>query len=259
MPLKTVRQKRLYQQIAEQIYDLIASGEIERGTRLPGEIGLARDLGVSRPSVREALIVLETAGIIEVVNGAGSYVRPDAAIVRHLPWTHMDDGPGPLEQFRARLILEPELAAEAALRIGADDIHKLERLLDKIREDIAAKERVSDSHFEFHETVAFASGNSILANVVHDLLWRNRTQEVWRTVRTRVDTAQNLGKGVTFRAALIEKLRARDGQAARSLMNRHLKRIGEIYFGSHFHQVDPPADMASEKETIHDEQNSPTA
>lgn len=259
MPLKPVRQKRLYQQIAEQIYDLIASGEIERGTRLPGENGLARDLGVSRPSVREALIVLETAGIIEVVNGAGSYVRPDAAIVRHLPWTHIDDGPGPLEQFRARLILEPELAAEAALRVGAEEIRELERLLQKIRENIAADERVSDSHFEFHERIAFASGNSILANVVHDLLWRNRTQEVWRTVRTRVDSAENLGKGVKFRAALIKKLRARDGRAARSLMNRHLKRIGEIYFGSHFHQVDPPADIPSENQIIQDRQKSPPA
>lgn len=240
MPLKAVRQRRLYHQIAEQLYELIASGELKRESRLPGELELARDLGVSRPSVREALIVLETAGIIEVVNGAGSFVRPDAAIVRHLPWTIADDGPGPLEQFRARFILEPELAAEAALLIGESELDQLERILERIKAEIAAEAKVSSAHFEFHERIAFASGNSILANVVHDLLWRNRTEDVWRTVRTRVDTSENLEKGVAFRTALIEKLRGRDAEAARSLMNRHLSRIGEIYFGPDFKAVDAP-------------------
>ena len=71
MPLQTVEPQRLYRQIAEQLRQLIASGEFAVGARLPAERELASQLGVSRPSVREALIALEVEGIIEVRTGSG--------------------------------------------------------------------------------------------------------------------------------------------------------------------------------------------
>src|SRR5437763_1648323 len=67
---------RLYRQIAEQLRGLIAAGEFASGTRLPAERDLARELGVSRPSVREALIALEIEGWVEVRTGSGIYVQP---------------------------------------------------------------------------------------------------------------------------------------------------------------------------------------
>ena len=75
MPLQTVEPQRLYRQIAEQLRSLIASGEFSPGSRLPAERDLAKQLGVSRPSVREALIALEVEGIIDVRTGSGIYVR----------------------------------------------------------------------------------------------------------------------------------------------------------------------------------------
>lgn len=74
MPLQTVEPKRLYRQIAEQLRSLIAGGEFQAGSRLPAERDLARQLGVSRPSVREALIALEVEGWVEVRTGSGVYV-----------------------------------------------------------------------------------------------------------------------------------------------------------------------------------------
>ena len=75
MPLQTVSPQRLYRQIADQIRQLMASGEFALGSRLPAERDLALQLGVSRPSVREALIALEVEGMIEVRTGSGIYVQ----------------------------------------------------------------------------------------------------------------------------------------------------------------------------------------
>src|SRR5688572_33361469 len=76
MPLQAVESQRLYRQIAEQLRGLIAQGEFGAGSRLPAERDLARQLGVSRPSVREALIASEVEGWVEVRVGSGIYARP---------------------------------------------------------------------------------------------------------------------------------------------------------------------------------------
>src|SRR5437867_10072706 len=79
MPLTSIEPRRLYRQIAEQIRGLIRSGEYLPGARLPPERDLAKQLGVSRPSVREALIALEVEGLVEVRIGSGIYVQRAAA------------------------------------------------------------------------------------------------------------------------------------------------------------------------------------
>ena len=74
MPFQRIEPRRLYRQIADQIRGLIRSGEFAAGARLPPERDLAKQLGVSRPSVREALIALEVEGLVEVRIGSGIYV-----------------------------------------------------------------------------------------------------------------------------------------------------------------------------------------
>ena len=82
MPLQSIEPQRLYRQIADQLRTLIAQGEFEVGARLPAERDLARQLGVSRPSVREALIALEVEGWVEVRTGSGVYVLDRRAAQR---------------------------------------------------------------------------------------------------------------------------------------------------------------------------------
>ena len=108
MPLQVVESSRLYRQIAEQLRGLITAGEFEGGTRLPAERDLARQLGVSRPSVREALIALELEGWVEVRTGSGIYVQPPqqrggtrAPRDGHGAGTDW----GPLELMQARLLV----------------------------------------------------------------------------------------------------------------------------------------------------------
>src|SRR5512134_693627 len=106
MPLQSIEPRRLYRQIADQIRTLITSGEYATGSRLPPERDLARQLGVSRPSVREALIALEVEGLVEVRIGSGIYVQSQQAVLgseQHAAW-------GPFELLRARWVIEGEVA-----------------------------------------------------------------------------------------------------------------------------------------------------
>src|SRR6186713_1364801 len=112
MPFQSIEPRRLYRQIADQIRELIRAGEFVAGARLPPERDLAKQLGVSRPSVREALIALEVEGLVEVRIGSGIYVQPgneDAGAEK----SHEAEA-GPFELLRARYVIESECAALAA-------------------------------------------------------------------------------------------------------------------------------------------------
>ena len=99
MPLQTVEPRRLYRKIADQISVLISAGEYTPGARLPPERDLAKQLGVSRPSVREALIALEVEGLLDVRVGSGIYVTDPAKRRQH----HALQGDaGPFDVIRAR-------------------------------------------------------------------------------------------------------------------------------------------------------------
>src|SRR3954471_22770589 len=104
MPLVAVDNRRLYRQIADQIAALIERGEYGAGARLPPERDLAKQLGVSRASVREALIALEVEGYVEVRVGSGVYVTGREAA----PAASLPADSGPFELIRARWIIEAE-------------------------------------------------------------------------------------------------------------------------------------------------------
>ena len=110
VPLHQVQPRRLYRQIADQIAGLIAAGEFPPGSRLPAERELASKLGVSRASVREAIISLEIGGLVDVRVGTGIFVVGP----KEPSNTHRDAGPGPFELLNARKLVEGEIAALAA-------------------------------------------------------------------------------------------------------------------------------------------------
>src|SRR6476469_5820346 len=124
MPIQVIEPRRLYLQIADQIRSLIAAGEFPAGSRLPAERELAKRFGVSRPSLREALIALEVEGYVDVRPGSGIVVLTSNSAT--LDSTSEE---GPLEVLRARRVIEGAVAAEAAREIKAKDIAALEEIL----------------------------------------------------------------------------------------------------------------------------------
>ena len=162
MPLKTVEPQRLYRQIAEQLRGLIAKGEFPPGARLPAERELAQQLGVSRPSVREALIALEVEGLVEVRMGSGIYVREQPAPAA--PAAAVSAEP-PLETIRAREVIECELAARAATSMKAAQLRGLREAIRLMQHEAAQGQLPTQGDRLFHVRIVEASGNPVLHGV----------------------------------------------------------------------------------------------
>ncbi|HVE55097.1 MAG TPA: GntR family transcriptional regulator, partial [Ramlibacter sp.] len=162
MPLQAVESSRLYRQIAEQLRGLIAQGEFEPGSRLPAERDLARQLGVSRPSVREALIALEVEGWVEVRIGSGIYVQeaPQRSSLR-APANGNGSGTdwGPLELMQERELVEGEVAALAARNARKPQIQQIASALDQMHEEVAAGIVPRAGDEAFHNAIANGCGN----------------------------------------------------------------------------------------------------
>lgn len=228
--LKIVRPKRLYEQIAEQIETLIRSENLAPGTRLPSERELAERLGVSRPSIREALIALETAGYIEVRTGGGTVIRaPVESTSAFSLFKGGDLGPGTLEQFEARKAIETACAELAASHATEDQLDALEESFRRMEVLVRDRRSPAPEHRVFHSILAEASNNSILAGVVREL-WRMRDDEMWDTLRRRVENPESWASGLAFRRALISCLRRQDTAGARAAADTHFARVGRLYF-----------------------------
>ncbi len=219
LPLPPVEPRRLYRQIADQLRGLIDGGEFVAGARLPPERDLAAQLGVSRPSVREALIALEVEGRIEVRMGSGIYVRPaDAAPPREL--APVDS---PLETIRARALIEAELAANAARRMSAAQLESLNDALALMQADAAAGQAPTRGDRLFHLRIAQASDNSVLLRVVGEL-YDERHNPLHARLGSHFETPDSWAAAIAEHRAIVEAIARRAPQSARAAMARHLAR-----------------------------------
>ncbi len=224
MPLQTVEPLRLYRQIAGQIAALIDSGEFRAGARLPAERELAALLGVSRTSVREAIISLEIAGLVEVRVGTGIFVTAGAPLERHRRAREAGDGgPGPFELLAARKLVEGEIAALAAKKATAADIAALRRSVLRMEANVGEFPMREASDREFHVGLAKATGNGSLELVVLEL-WNQRA-EMWRRTQEHFHTRKLADKTLGDHAAILEAVAGHDSDAARIAMHRHLARV----------------------------------
>ena len=240
MPLQVVEPLRLYRQIAGQIAALIDSGEFPAGSRLPAERELATLLGVSRTSVREAIISLEIAGRVEVRVGSGIFVaEPGAAQIAGL----VDEGPSPFELLAARRLVEGEIVALAARTIRKADIAVLRATLDRMRAHADNFEKRDAADREFHVRIAAATGNGSLALVVEGL-WRQRRGRLWARIERYFHTKKMREGTMIDHAAIIEALERRDAAGARAAMHKHLARV-EREFARQWDAIVPGEEVKS--------------
>ena len=224
MPLQTVEPQRLYRQIAEQVRSLIAGGEFAGGSRLPAERDLAKQLGVSRPSVREALIALEVEGWVEVRTGSGVYVldrtghngkaNGAAAKISPTEW-------GPLELIRARRVVEGEIAALAAVQGKRKDTDAMARAIDAMRADADRNVMPLEGDRAFHTAIVQACGNVVLIETVQGF-WDSRRGPLFERLGGYFETVDSWRSAIAEHEAIYAAIRARDAAAARTAMHDHL-------------------------------------
>lgn len=218
-PVATGTTTRLYQKLARRLFEDMLAGRYAVGDRLPAERELSTLHGVSRPAVREAMIALEVQGLIEVRVGSGAYVRA-------LP--SGQERPGftvtAFELMEARLLVEGEAAALAAVHIRDDEIEELERLVQQMADENRLPGVRTDADHAFHAVVAAATRNAVL---------HSQIEEMWRLRSTSPDCALLLEKARTANvqpviaehSAVLDALRARDPAAARLAMRAHLAAV----------------------------------
>ena len=218
MPIQTIEPRRLYRQIADQLRGLVERGEYAVGTRLPPERDLALQLGVSRPSVREALIALEVEGLVEVRMGSGIYVRPhDPKLVRRA------SGEGPLETIRARQLIEAELAANAARHMKKAQIAGLRNALALMQQEVDAGHLPTRGDRLFHERIAEASENSVLQRIVGEL-FDERHNPLFEQLGNHFETVQSWTIAIAEHQAIVDAIASHSPDAARAAMTTHLVR-----------------------------------
>ena len=234
MPLQAVESSRLYRQIAEQLRGLITGGEFAAGTRLPAERDLARQLGVSRPSVREALIALEVEGWVEVRTGSGIYVQPPkqrngarASMNGH------DAGAewGPLQVMQARELVEAEVAALAARHARKAHVGAMADALQHMRDEAGAGIEPREGDEAFHTAIADACGNEVLSDTVRSY-WSARHGPLFSRLGDYFENPASWTAALVEHAAVLEAIRARDAHAARGAMQQHLKKATARYSAS---------------------------
>jgi DNA-binding FadR family transcriptional regulator len=219
MPIQSIEPRRLYRQIADQIRALIRSGEFPAGARLPPERDLARQLGVSRPSVREALIALEVEGLVDVRIGSGIYVMGDAQ-----PGGGVDEieaTSGPFELLRARCVIEGECAALAAKSAKKAQIAAIEEALELMQKEMTGEKQPLHADRMFHLKIAEATGNGALVQVVR-MLWEERNGPLYKQLEHHYDSPQLWQAALAEHRAVAKAIAARDSAAARAAMQRHL-------------------------------------
>ena len=224
MPLQTVEPQRLYRQIAEQLRSLISAGEWAVGARLPAERDLARQLGVSRPSVREALIAMEVEGWVEVRTGSGVYVLDRSKPASHGNGRAAQISPdewGPLELIRARRVVEGEVAAMAATQAKRKHIEAMEKAIASMQADADRGVLPLEGDRAFHTAVVESCGNVVLIETIQRF-WDSRRGPLFERLGGHFETVDSWRSAIAEHEAIFEAVRNHNPDAARAAMHEHM-------------------------------------
>jgi GntR family transcriptional repressor for pyruvate dehydrogenase complex len=220
----TLEKDVLPQKIADSLLTMIKEKQLRPGDRLPPERELAATMGVGRPSLREALRALALMNIIEIRQGSGAYISSlePSRLVEHLDFIFALDDSTFLQLFDARKILEVGIIALAAERITDEEIDAMEACIATSIQTSGDPEAFLQADVELHTMIIAAARNPILARFMESLnqlglASRRRTAELPGVMAQSVEDHQ----------ALVAALKARDPEAARQAMLRHLDRVGK--------------------------------
>jgi len=215
---------RVYQQIVQEIRDLISQHKLKPGDRLPTEREMAERFRVSRTSIRAAIHTLDALGLIESRQGDGTYVRTNEldALPDTLLMALQSKREAIEEILTARKILEPSIAAQAAQMATPQDIADLEDVIRRHEEKTALNDPGVEEDAQFHRIVARATGNTVVLEVMEVLA------DVIRESRELLLRYQSshLRRG---HREILTALQARDSEAARQAMVRHIGEVEAAY------------------------------
>lgn len=206
-----------------RIKEMLLSGELKAGDRLPPEKELSERLGLSRSSLREAVKALDLIRVLDVRRGDGTYVtslEPQLLTEAIAFVVDLHQGNSVLELFEVRRILEPASAAMAASRISAEQVETLQKSVTAASDDTSVEDLVAHD-LEFHGMIAAAAGNNYLCSLLDGLSSSTVRARVWRGLTEERAVTRTLSE----HQAIVDALARRDGELAKALTTVHISGI----------------------------------
>lgn len=213
---------RLYEEVVQQIQEMIVSGHLRLHDKLPTEPELAEEFGVSRTVVREAVKTLKEKGLIEVVQGRGTFVTaPTSNMVTgsfglFLRMEH----PSPSELIEARQLLEIEIAGLAAERARQENLDKINSYLAEMESTVEAPEDFHKADTSFHKELSKSAQNIVLETMIEPVL-----VAMYDTLRTVSQVPGGLHRALDHHRKICERIKAGDREGAREAMRQHLEQV----------------------------------
>jgi GntR family transcriptional repressor for pyruvate dehydrogenase complex len=214
-----VSKEHAYEQILERLEPLIRAGALRQGTRLASERELACALHVSRNTLREAIRVLITRGLLESRPGHGTFVTESSTdrIALSFAAALVREPPNVLDIMEFRRALEPAVASSAAMRATAGEIATMQAIVEQQASKVRAAESAVEEDAQFHNALAAATRNPVFVRVVDQCLDLIRA-----TRRQALQTKTRGARSLEGHRRILQAIRRHDPEAARDAMQAHL-------------------------------------
>jgi len=222
---KVIQSSRLYEQIVQQIEQAILKGELIQGSQLPAERDLAEQFGVSRTAVREAIKALQEKGLVDAFPGRGTFVTNGTSnsLRRSLDRiVKSEDSDGGAYLVEVREILEPEIAALAAVRADYQDLAAMREAVEAMNSAGRDPDAYIEADLDFHLALAEAAANPIVLSLIDSIVGLLREQ---RMRISRVEGGPE--RGQHYHRSILEAVERHDPQGARAAMQAHLWQVRE--------------------------------
>ena len=218
-------EKKPYQEIGEDLRAQIVQGRYPPGSRLPPERNIAETYGVSRTIVREALLMLELQGTVDIRQGSGVYVMRVPCEEENEEERLLNSDAGPFEILQARQLLESNIAAFAARMATRADIDNLRRIIEQEQRAIATNDTSQDNSKMFHLVLAGASQNQMLLMTVENIWHQMDVNPLWQQFNAHIASRTYRLKWLGDRQTTLAALRRRDVMGAWQAMWQHLENV----------------------------------
>lgn len=211
------------QLVARKIQELILSGELAAGCRIPSQRLFSEQLGVSRASLREALLTLETLGLIRTAPGRGTFVTDDAkSSSNNLSTWRYSDSYTVLEVYQTRLMLEGTIASLAARNVTSSHLLAMENATNDMEKAWESHDLLStvEADLLFHETITNACGNSMLQALYNTM--RNQLNETQRQPIPNTGPDRMI-VSISEHRALIHEMKKGNAEGSKTVMEAHIR------------------------------------
>lgn len=220
---KVIQSSRLYEQIVQQIEESVINGTLKEGDKLPAERELALQFGVSRTAVREAIKALQEKGLVEALPGRGTFITSGKSnqmrqSVDRILRSGQAEGTTWLVEFRE--IVEPEIAALAAVRADKEALASMHEALSVMKASMQNADAYIEADLDFHLELAEAAANPLILSLIDSVVGLLRDQ---RTSTFFVKGGPM--RGQFHHERILDAVERHDADAAREAMHAHMRQV----------------------------------